>query len=124
MLDRFANQIQSNTNPSLDSLKKLAGLERKRERDEKTTEPEFSEQDGVLNVEAAKRMLKWHAEAIGRAVELTPHADLYVVSALFSNLSRAKDSQNLMTILFDYIGKAYTETALDQYVPGGVMLKA
>jgi len=76
MLDRFANQIQSSTNPSLDSLKKLAGLDRKREKDDKTTESEFTEQDGILLVHAAKRMLKWHAEAIGRAIELTPHADL------------------------------------------------
>jgi exocyst complex component 5 len=77
MLDRFVNQIQSSTNPSLDSLKKLAGLERKnKEKDEKNVEPEFTEQDGVLQLDIAKRMLKWHAEAIGRAVELTPHTDL------------------------------------------------
>lgn len=77
MLDRFVNQIQSSTNPSLDSLKKLAGLERKpKEKDEKNVEPEFTEQDGVLHLDIAKRMLKWHAEAIGRAVELTPHTDL------------------------------------------------
>lgn len=77
MLDRFVNQIQSSTNPSLDSLKKLAGLERKtKEKDEKSVEPEFTEQDGVLHLDIAKRMLKWHAEAIGRAVELTPHTDL------------------------------------------------
>ena len=77
MLDRFVNQVQSSTNPSLDSLKKLAGLDRKKqEKEEKSMEPEFSEQDGLLQLEIAKRMLKWHAEAIGRAVELTPHADL------------------------------------------------
>ena len=77
MLDRFVNQVQSSTNPSLDSLKKLAGLERKKtENYGKMAEPEFAEQDGMLHVDVAKRMLKWHAEAIGRAVELTPHADL------------------------------------------------
>jgi exocyst complex component 5 len=77
MLDRFVNQVQSSTNPSLDSLKKLAGLDRKKqEKEEKNMEPEFSEQDGLLQLDIAKRMLKWHAEAIGRAVELTPHADL------------------------------------------------
>ena len=71
------NQVQSSTNPSLDSLKKLAGLDRKKpDKEEKTMEPEFSEQDGLLNLDIAKRMLKWHAEAIGRAVELTSHADL------------------------------------------------
>jgi hypothetical protein len=77
MLDRFVNQVQSSTNPSLDSLKKLAGLDRKKqEKEEKNMEPEFSDQDGLLQLDIAKRMLKWHAEAIGRAVELTPHTDL------------------------------------------------
>lgn len=77
MLDRFVNQVQSSTNPSLDSLKKLAGLDRKKpEKEEKNMEPEFAEQDGLLHLDIAKRMMKWHAEAIGRAVELTPHADL------------------------------------------------
>jgi exocyst complex component 5 len=78
MLDKFVNQVQSSTNPSLDSLKKLAGLDRKKqEKDEKTVEPEFTEQDGILQLDIAKRMLKWHAEAIGRAIELTSHTDLY-----------------------------------------------
>ena len=76
MLDRFASQIQSSASPSLDSLKKLAGLERKKT-DGKAAEVEFTEQDGVLQAQAAKRMLRWHAEAVGRAIELTPHTDLY-----------------------------------------------
>jgi len=77
MLEKFVNQVQSSTNPSLDSLKKLAGLDKKRqEKDEKIVEPEFTEQDGILQFDIAKRMLKWHAEAIGRAVELTLHTDL------------------------------------------------
>ena len=77
MLEKFVNQVQGSTNPSLDSLKKLAGLDRKKaEKDEKVVEPEFTEQDGLLQLDIAKRMLKWHAEAIGRAVELTPHSEL------------------------------------------------
>ena len=78
MLDKFVNQVQSSTNPSLDSLKKLAGLDRKKQEktDEKVPEPEFTEQDGILQLDIAKRILKCHAEAIGRAVELTPHSDL------------------------------------------------
>jgi hypothetical protein len=79
MLDRFVNQVQSSTNPSLDSLKKLAGLDkRKQGRDGKTLEPEFTDLDGILQIDVAKRMLKWHAEAIGRAVELTPQSDMSV----------------------------------------------
>jgi hypothetical protein len=79
MLDRFVNQVQSSTNPSLDSLKKLAGLDRKKQpqvSDGRNMEPEFTELDGMLDTDVAKRMLKWHAEAIGRAVELTPHTEL------------------------------------------------
>jgi len=78
MLDRFVNQVQSSTNPSLDSLKKLAGMDRKKQvSDGRNMEPEFTEVDGMLDTNVAKRMLKWHAEAIGRAVELTPHTELY-----------------------------------------------
>ena len=81
MLDRFVNQVQSSTNPSLDSLKKLAGMDRKKQiPDERNIEPEFTEQDGILDTDIAKRMLKWHAEAIGRAVELSPHTELYTRS--------------------------------------------
>jgi Exocyst complex component Sec10 len=80
MLEKFVNQVQSSTNPSLDSLKKLAGLDRKKqERDDKIVEPEFTEQDGLLEISSAKRMLKWHAEAIERTVEFTPYANLYIL---------------------------------------------
>jgi len=32
--------------------------------------------DGILTVEMAERMLKWHAEAIGRVVELSASSDV------------------------------------------------
>jgi hypothetical protein len=32
--------------------------------------------DGVLNLEVAQRMLKWHAEAVGRVVELSPASEV------------------------------------------------
>jgi exocyst complex component 5 len=79
MLDKFVNQVQSSTNPSLDSLKKLAGLDKKKQtKDGKNAEPEFTEEDGLLHLDLAKRMIKWHAEAIARASELTSHAEMYV----------------------------------------------
>jgi exocyst complex component 5 len=78
MLDKFVNQVQSSTNPSLDSLKKLAGLDKKKQKDGKNAEPDFTEQDGALQLEMAKRMIKWHAEAIGRAAELTSHTEMCV----------------------------------------------
>jgi hypothetical protein len=46
--------------------------ERTSEKPEDTT----VEEDGVLNVDTAEKMLKWHAEAIGRCVELSPSNDV------------------------------------------------
>ena len=34
------------------------------------------EEDGQLSVEVVEKMLKWHAEAIGRCVELSPSSDV------------------------------------------------
>jgi exocyst complex component 5 len=34
------------------------------------------EADGELSLDAAQRMLRWHAEAIGRCVELSPASDV------------------------------------------------
>ena len=41
---------------------------------EKANEDPIREEDGVLSVLVAEQMLKWHAEAIGRSVELS-HAN-------------------------------------------------
>lgn len=39
-----------------------------------------NDKDGLLRLEVAERMLKWHAEAIGRMVELSVPADVCVAS--------------------------------------------
>ncbi|OCF37461.1 exocyst complex component protein [Kwoniella heveanensis BCC8398] len=57
--------------------------------------------DGVLTVDMAERMLKWHAEAIGRAVELSPPSDV------------AKNALALSKVLSEAIGRSFIETALD-----------
>lgn len=36
----------------------------------------LSEADGVLNIDVAEKMLKWHAEAIGRCVEMSPPSEV------------------------------------------------
>ena len=41
-----------------------------------STEDPIREEDGLLSVEVAEKMLKWHAEAIGRCVELSPANDV------------------------------------------------
>jgi hypothetical protein len=43
---------------------------------EKAGEEPVREEDGLLSVETAETMLKWHAEAIGRCVELSPSTDV------------------------------------------------
>lgn len=35
-----------------------------------------TESDGVLSLDVAEKMLKWHAEAIGRCVEMSPQSDM------------------------------------------------
>ena len=39
----------------------------------------FQEGDGALGLEVAEKMLKWHAEAVGRMVELSLAGDVYVL---------------------------------------------
>lgn len=34
------------------------------------------EEDGLLRIDIAEKMLKWHAEATGRCVELSPSNDV------------------------------------------------
>ncbi|WWD00439.1 hypothetical protein V866_007352 [Kwoniella sp. B9012] len=57
--------------------------------------------DGVLTIDMAERMLKWHAEAVGRAVELSPSADI------------GKNALALSKVLSEAIGRSFIETALD-----------
>jgi hypothetical protein len=39
-------------------------------------EDPVTEEDGAATVEVAERMLKWHAEAIGRCVEMGPAGEV------------------------------------------------
>lgn len=56
---------------------KLSGLASNAERtQEKSNEDPVREEDGQLSLDAAERMLKWHAEAIGRCVLLSPANDV------------------------------------------------
>ncbi|PVG00485.1 exocyst complex component Sec10 [Serendipita vermifera] len=68
-----------------------------------TKEGEYqpTEEDGKLKVDVAERMLKWHAEAIGRCVELSYPGDL------------PKNVFALMRTLSDAIGRGYVEMALE-----------
>ena len=65
------------------------------------TEIEVTEQDGILSVDNAKRMLKWLAEAVGRGLEVS------------GGNETAKDVSALLNLLLSNIGEIYVETALD-----------
>jgi hypothetical protein len=64
-------------------------------------EIEVSEEDGVLSISTAKRMLKWLAEAVKRTVEFNSGQD------------RAKDIAVLWNMLLENMGQVYVETSLD-----------
>ncbi|KAG8820317.1 Exocyst complex component 5 [Serendipita sp. 399] len=59
------------------------------------------EEDGKLKISVAEKMLKWHAESIGRCVELSTPGDL------------PKNVFALMRTLSDALGRGYVETALE-----------
>lgn len=44
--------------------------------DETPEEERVNPSDGLVTVDMAERMLRWHAEAIGRVVELSPSSDV------------------------------------------------
>lgn len=60
--------------------------------------------DGLIGVPMAERMLRWHAEAIGRVVELSPSAEM------------PKNVMVLSKVLSEAFGRSFTETALESAV--------
>lgn len=78
---------------------RVAGL-----RDQDNTaknEIEVTDEDGVLSIPNAKRMLKWLAEGVRRALELGSGSDT------------PKDVAALLNLLLISMGQVYIETALD-----------
>jgi hypothetical protein len=71
-------QLGSESSSGFKALMKLSGMGA---RDSANSDRQVSlisldPQDGPLRLETAERMLKWHAEAIGRMVDLSPAADV------------------------------------------------
>jgi hypothetical protein len=69
--------------------------------DQSKNEIEVSEQDGILSIEYAKRMIKWLAESVRRALELGSASET------------PKDVSILLNLLLNSMGQVYVETALD-----------
>lgn len=104
------------------ALMRFGGLASSAEKSQdKIVEEPLREEDGQLSVDVAERMLKWHAEAIGRCVELTPANDvcvIYAPSMLISLIEvySPKHTFALLRVLAAAIGSAYVETAIETWV--------
>ncbi|KAH9927166.1 exocyst complex component Sec10 [Epithele typhae] len=83
------------------ALMRFGGLSSSTTQAAQNPEDPVREEDGVLSVLVAERMLKWHAEAIGRAVELSPANDA------------PKHTFALLRVLSAAICNSYIETALE-----------
>lgn len=79
-------------------LMSVAGL---KTTDKATPEIEFSEEDGRLSTNFAKRMLKWLAEGVRRGLELSGGSEI------------PRDIAALHTLLLSTMGEHYVEMALD-----------
>jgi len=60
-----------------------------------------TDEDGQIILSTAERMLRWHAEAVGRMLELSPPAEA------------PKNAFSLLRVLGDSFGQGYLETSLD-----------
>ncbi|THH12213.1 hypothetical protein EW145_g135 [Phellinidium pouzarii] len=117
MFDRMVNQLSAaaatsaansgtvGTSASAQAaaaLMKFSGLSATAEKNqEKLGEDPVREEDGLLDLNAAERVLKWHAEAVGRCVVLSPSNDV------------PKHAFALSRVLAETIGTNYVEVALD-----------
>ena len=85
-----------------DVLTRIMGVNKDNDKEKSSlNDIETTEFDGQLSVDAAKRMLRWLAEAVGRSLELSPSTDT------------PKDVHALLQILIEHMRKIYVETAID-----------
>ncbi|KAG6812997.1 hypothetical protein H0H92_014928 [Tricholoma furcatifolium] len=111
MFDRMVNQLSaaaattSTTGGSTTSAQAAAALMRfggiNATNQDKSGDEPVREEDGLLSLDVAEKILKWHAEAIGRCAELSPAND------------NAKNTFALLRVLAEAIGNAYVGTAIE-----------
>ncbi|KAJ7639024.1 exocyst complex protein [Roridomyces roridus] len=82
------------------ALMRFGGYNAPQKQDKAGEEP-VRDEDGLLSVETAETMLKWHAEATGRCVELSPSSDV------------AKNTFALLRVLSEAMCTAYVEAAIE-----------
>ncbi|KIL70208.1 hypothetical protein M378DRAFT_117200 [Amanita muscaria Koide BX008] len=111
MFDRMVNQLSaaaassapagtSTSAQAAAALMRIGGINTERSH-ERTNEEPVREEDGVLDIVIGEKILKWHAEAIGRCVELSLANDV------------PKNTFSLLRVLAEAIGNAYMGTALE-----------
>ncbi|CUA70358.1 Exocyst complex component sec10 [Schizosaccharomyces pombe 972h-] [Rhizoctonia solani] len=64
-------------------------------------EDPIKEEEGAPSIEVAETMLKWHAEAIGRCVEIGPASEV------------PKHALSLLRVLAEALGRSYIEVAIE-----------
>ncbi|KAK2759022.1 Exocyst complex component 5 [Arachnomyces sp. PD_36] len=82
-------------------LLRVAGLKDTSGDAQKQPEIELTDEDGLLSVPFAKRMLKWLAEGVGRGLEFGVGNET------------PKDVSSLLNMLLSMMGEGYIETALE-----------
>lgn len=95
-------------------LLRIAGL-KDTDANRREAEIEVTEQDGALNVQVAKRMLKWLAEAVGRGLELANTGSTSSTVATTSSVDTSRDVQTLLSLLLTHMGEIYLDSALDTF---------
>lgn len=85
---------------------------------ERTSEEPTREEDDLLSIDTAEKMLRWHAEAVGRCVELSAPNDVLVYSDHLSQESRTnvhspKNTFTLLKVLAEAIATSYLELAIE-----------
>lgn len=95
MFDRMVNQLSaaaektattssnSTSAQAAAALMKFSGLSSSVNQEK---QEEIREEDGLLSLDVAERMLRWHAEAVGRCIELSASGDVYVPNFLLHTL--------------------------------------
>ena len=79
MLDRMMNATATSgasTSKAAAAIMRFGGITPSDRFQDKSLDEQVSEEDGLLSVDVAVTMLKWHAETIGRCVELSPPNDV------------------------------------------------
>ncbi|KAK4075478.1 uncharacterized protein Triagg1_4599 [Trichoderma aggressivum f. europaeum] len=95
-LERLESSELSATQKAM--MLRVAGLS---DKGDNKNEIEVADEDGILGVANAKRMLKWLAESVQRVLELG------------SQIDTPKDVNILLNLLLTHMGQVYIDTALE-----------